>query len=398
MRIAIITWLSYPNYGTVLQAYALQQALEQLGHSTALLSDREVLQAFRKEHPYPKELVEADRRSNAASPTSLRELVLHPRRLLRSVKARLDPKGYGKPCESSQQAVLEFMNGELAVDYDVTPKDLSSLNDRYDVFVCGSDQIWSVLPVNYNPYYFLDFVKKPKLSYAPSLGTDRIPPETGAEISRLLKDFSAVSVRESRSAEQLSELLRREVAWVADPTLLHDRSFWTAFASGVAPIRGRYLLCYFLESRQWYFDRAEALAKALHLKMILLPSRWEHLIRGCVETKTVGPREFVAYFRDAACVLTDSYHGSIFSLLFEKDFQYLQRFRTDDPGSQNIRVTSLFDRLGLQDRIVTQDGGEMPPYNIPEYDQIRQKTAQFRISSRQYLETSLDSLTHTASD
>lgn len=398
MKIAVVTWTSYPNYGTVLQAYALQQAINQLGYENEILSDEEVLRVFRREHPYESAEKQADDAQQQSRIQRVFALLRRPGRLLRAVRRRIDPEGFAAPYERSQKAVSDFVAEALCLRLDVRPEDLDRLNGDYDVFLCGSDQIWSVRPVNFNPYYFLKFVKKPKFSYAPSLGTDQIPSEKGAEIALLLKDFTAVSVRESRSAEQLSELLQREVAWVSDPTLLHDRAFWEAFCQSV-PKRGRrYLLCYFLEDREWYFHYAQTLAKEMRLTLRLLPNRWEHLIRDCVEKKTVGPREFVAYFRDAAYILTDSYHGSIFSLLFEKDFQYLQRFRADDPGSQNIRVTSLFNRLGLQDRIVKQDVGAKPSYKIPEYDKIKQKTVQFRASSKQYLETSFGSVKHIMPD
>lgn len=392
MKIGIVTWISYQNYGTILQAYAMQQALEGLGHEAKVLSDQEVLRVFRQDHPFPKELIEADRRSNQVASAGVRELLRHPGRLLRSVKIRLDREGYAEPFESSRKAISDFVERELALDADVTPENLAALNDRYDAFVCGSDQIWSLLPENFNPYYYLSFAAKSKLAYAPSLGTDRIPAEAATRVRELLADFRALAVRESRLAEELRELLGREVAWVADPTLLHDRSFWADFASIAAPTRRRYLLCYFLQSREWYFDRAEQLAKALGLKLVLLPSRWEHLIRGCVETKTVGLREFVAYFRDAACVLTDSYHGMIFSMLFEKNFQYLRRFSSEDPRSQNLRVESLLSRLELRDRIVGPEDPALPVMPAPDYKAVSEKLAAFRASSLHYLAGSLSAI------
>ena len=113
-------------------------------------------------------------------------------------------------------------------------------------------------------------------------------------------------------------------------TLLHDPAFWRSFTDSVKPKRQAYLLCYFLESRDWYFDYAETLAKKLRLRLLLLPNRREHLSRAWADRSAVGPREFVARFRDAAYVLTDSYHGSIFLnfnsspvIVFNRDMHWL---------------------------------------------------------------------------
>lgn len=389
MKLGIVTWITYLNYGTVLQAYAMQKAVERLGHSAQILSDRLVLEQFRKAHPYQTE----KKQSHAVPPQSAAErmtaLIRHPRELLRTLKARLDPDGFLMPYELSQKAISDFVEETLCVREGVVPEDLDLLNEDYDAFLCGSDQIWSVFPVNFNPYYFLDFAEKPKISYAPSLGTDRIPSEMAEKIGRLLRDFSAISVRESKSAEQLSVLLNREVSWVADPTLLHDRQFWESFSQPISKRKKPYLLCYFLENREWYHRYAEQLAKKLHLRLLLLPSRWEHLSRGCVYTEAIGPREFVARFRDAAYVLTDSYHGSIFSLLFEKDFQYLLRFGKDDPISQNLRIESLFNYLGLQDRIVAEEGAGQIALSIPDVPKVNQRIELLRAKSRDYLASAL---------
>lgn len=392
MKTATVTWITYQNYGTVLQAYALQQAVRRLGHENEILSDREVLAEHRRLHPYEKARPAEPDAAGQGGATRGLGLLRQPRRLLRALKARLDREGYAAPYEESQKAIAAFIEQDMRVRRDLSPDSLAALNGEYDAFLCGSDQIWSLRPVNFNPYYFLNFAQKPKLAYAPSLGTERISDERAAELAGLLQDFSALSVRESRSAEQLSALLGREVSWVADPTLLHDRPFWEDFCRSVPKRGGKYLLCYFLEDRAWYFRYAEALAKRLGLRLLLLPSRWEHLRRGCVDTGVIGPREFVARFRDAAFVLTDSYHGSIFSLLFEKNFQYLLRFRSDDPNSQNLRIESLFGLLSLDGRIVTENGPQAirpEPMNYPE---LREKLADFRETSLHYLSDGLSAI------
>ena len=387
MKTATVTWITYNNYGTLLQAYALQKAIEQLGHENVILSDNEILKEFRASRvnvPKVKRVVPVE------SPAGrLERLAADPGRILRSLLCRCDPERYGSPYEDSQKACGEFRKEALKIRCDVAGATLPGLNEDYDAFVCGSDQVWSVFDNNFNPYYYLDFAQKRKIAYAPSLGTDQITPEKAETLRQLLADFSAVSVRESGSAKQLSEITGRQVQWVADPTLLHDREFWSEFASELPQRKKKYLLCYFLEHRAWYISYARKLARKLGLKLLLIPSRWDHLQHSFVADFPVGPREFAALFRDASYVLTDSYHGSIFSLIFEKDFQYLQRFAKDDPNSQNIRVESLFGYLDLQDRVAAQEK-EVSELRM-DYEKLRNRLDVLRSQSRAFLSDALQS-------
>lgn len=388
MKTATVTWISYNNYGTLLQAYALQKQVELLGHENVILNDSQILKDYfaakRKSAPSAKPAPAAVRETKVQR---LLRILGDPGALPRLLLARTDPARYAFPYEGSQKACLDFKKEALNIRDDVSTGDLDRLNGDYDAFIAGSDQVWSVFDSIFNPYYYLDFARKRKIAYAPCMGTDKIPDATARTLRSLLADFSAVSVRENVSAKQLSQITGRDVAWVCDPTLLHDRHFWSDFTADVPVPKGKYLLCYFLESKPWYFDRAKALAKQLGLKIKLIPSRWEHLRSEYVITDAVGPREFVSAFLHADYVLTDSYHGSIFSLIFEKNFQYLLRFAPDDPASQNIRIQSLFDRLGLHDRIVTENAEMARTHR--DHGLIQERMAQFREESLEYLKQSL---------
>ena len=389
MKTATVTWVTYNNYGTLLQAYALQKQIEMFGHENVILNDNQILKEYfaaKRKNVSAAKPVPQNAGETAAQ--RVKRLLLNPGMLYRRLLARANPVKYAFPYEGSQNACQKFKKESLKIRDDVIPGELAGLNQMYDVFITGSDQIWSVFDSIFNPYYYLDFVQGRKISYAPCMGTDQIPADTAKQIQVLLEDYEAVSVREDVSARQLSEITGRDVAWVCDPTLLHDADFWMDFTVGIPAPNEKYLLCYFLESRPWYFELAKSLAKQLGLKLKLIPSRWEHLGSQYVIADAIGPREFVSLFRHADYVLTDSYHGSIFSLIFEKDFQYLLRFRSDDPASQNIRIQSLFDRLDLQCRIVSPEREEI---SIPmDYTLIKEKLAVFRESSKQFLRKSFE--------
>lgn len=389
MKTATVTWVSYHNYGTFLQAYALQKKVEQLGHENIILSDQEILKEFRKSNPIikKKEILDPENESKSIL-LRIAGIARHPRRIRRALIARIDREKYEQPFTESHKLFDDFKKEELEVLYDVSIKNLSDINDKFDAFITGSDQIWSVFDDRFNPYYYLNFVTKRKIAYAPCLGTDRISQEKKGEIRQLLADFFAISVRESASAKQLSEIMEKEIEWVADPTILQDSRFWNEFAADVPQIKGRYLLCYFLENRGWYFNYARKVAKQLHLDIVLIPNKWEYINCEYITKRGVGPKEFVSLIQHAEYVLTDSYHGSIFSLIFKKQFQYLLRFSDDDPNSQNIRIQSLFDYFELDDRIITENNTNFYGHMI-RYEKVNEKIEMLRKKSLRYLEESL---------
>lgn len=392
MKTATVTWTTYNNYGTVLQAYALQQELMKLGYENTILCDEKIIaeqvarnKAQRKKVT-PKPIIAKPAKSSFHR---LAYVLLHPRKAERVLMARLDRERYTRPFYASQEAIEKFKIDSLIMDSDVFPNSLNQLNERYDAFIAGSDQVWSVFEHTFNPFYYLDFVTRRKIAYAPSLGTDQIPEALKEKLRELLSSFDALSARERTSAEQLAELTGRKVDWVADPTILRGRDNWEEDISRIRlNEKTGYLLCYFLNNRPWYFERAKQIAKQLRLRILLIPSCWDYVNSEYVRRKCTGPLEFVSLIRHADYVLTDSYHGSIFSLLFEKDFQYLQRFREDDPKSQNIRIHSLFSALEIKDQIVPPDRNADVFPKI-DWEHVRTKLDSMREDSKRYLSDSL---------
>ncbi|MCD8356575.1 MAG: polysaccharide pyruvyl transferase family protein [Clostridia bacterium] len=393
MKIATVTWITYNNYGTMLQAYALQQQLYNYGIDNTILSDKAVLQEFKTEHPEKVKLEVSQKARHLSWKSRMSNLLDHPGRISRIFLARINRREYERPYSESQEKCKHFKKENLRIRFDIDPACLKDLNIEFDIFIAGSDQIWAVFDSIFNPYYYLNFVTQKKIAYAPSLATTIISEQRVDEIRLLLADFTAISVREKITADQLTNITGRKIEWVADPTLLHDKEFWSRFAEK-KPIRKRkYLLCYFLQNKDWYFKYAEKLAKELHLKIVLLPNKWDYLSNEYVVREGIGPQEFVSMIEHADYVLTDSYHGCIFSLIFEKDFQYLLRFAEDDPDSQNIRIHSLFEFLGLNNRIVREGGNFLPSVQIDNYCEITEKLKSFRKHSQEYLrENLLDSL------
>ena len=391
MKTATITWVTYNNYGTVLQAYALQRELLELGHENEIIDDGEVVDEQTRRNRAGQKKPTAQRivpKQNESCIRRALHAILNPKKMERVLSARYNRTKYEFPFYASQEAVSEFKKRAL-ITRKVSIDSLESLSEQYDAFIVGSDQVWSLREHAFNPYFFLDFVTGRKVAYAPCLGMDQIPDSMEQILKRLLSDFCALSVREKESAVQLAELTGREVSWVVDPTILRGREGWLKDIEYVEnPVKSRYLLCYFLESNPWYFEQVKIVAKKLRLRPVLIPSRWDHVSSEYVIRERIGPLEFVSLFQNADFVLTDSYHGSIFSLIFEKDFQYLERFREWDPSSQNIRIHSLFDALGINEMIVLQGQNAIhnPKINWPE---VRERLEVLRRDSELYLISSL---------
>ncbi len=387
MKTATVTWITYNNFGTELQAYALQQFIQALGYSNSILSDKDVLRqhwSVLKEKKLSEQSPKAHSESTPVVPSFKRKLFALPLRLLRWFLRKRQARLL-KPYTESQVLFEQFKKQQLQIDNDVLCSLLPELDQRYDCFICGSDQIWSPLPINFNGYYYLNFTKKPKIAYAPSFGMESLPNEQCSLIREWLLDYSGLSVRERINQDQLAALTRKDVSFVCDPTILFDSSFWSSFCASASLSYRKYLLCYFLESKRWYYEYAHQLASHLHLRLILVPNRKEHTAqKGCFRSG-VGPPEFVSLIHGAEFVLTDSYHGSIFSVIFSKQFLCLKRFADDAPDNQNGRIFSLFNHLGLREVFVEEKTFEQCDLPTIDYCAVQKSVSTFRALSGDYL-------------
>lgn len=349
LRTATVTWITYRNFGTYLQAYALQQAVKSLGCENRILDDRRFV---------------------LSSP-------------LRAFLGRWKRRLLGQPTAPANIAAYrDFRERHLQIDERWT--DYADLNRRYDLFLCGSDQIWSPY-FKVNPYYYLGFTDKPKVAYAPSTGTDSLPDSYRRETKPLLDRFSAIAVREASAARAMSEYVDKEVRTVADPTLLLTAAEWEKVADPVGNADTPYLLCYFLSPNAWYMEYARAEARRLGIPLKVFYNRSEYRDYGD-ERLSVGPGEFLTYIRQATKVFTDSFHASIFSLLFHKDFVTFKRFEDGGERDQNARIADLFSRLGLSARFIGRDRlAEAAGLPMPDYAAVDERLSGLREESKGYL-------------
>lgn len=238
---------------------------------------------------------------------------------------------------------------------------LAELLSDFDVLVCGSDQIWC--PLLYDPVYFFDFLPSRSsirtIAYAPSIGISDISLVSKKQAS-LMKKVDWVSCREQQGAEMIEELTGRKIPVVLDPTLMVEVTSWNELARPVEYLTDTpYLLCYFL-GNDMHQSFIEKLGKRLHCKIVNIRmfNRFNNL-KADYQLTDIGPCEFLGLIKNADWICTDSYHGTIFSFIFQKKISIFERFKASERDNQNSRIYTLLKNLAFQKALVLSDDAEV---------------------------------------
>lgn len=358
---AIITWISYPNYGSMLQAYALQQTLKRLGVDSKLIDDSRYVR--------PKGF--KCRIKNFVC--SLLKAFLFQRR-------------------KSFSSFAYFKQNFLQVDAEW--KNTSQLSDRYSRIICGSDQIWSsILPDHHNGFYFASFASEEceKIAYAPSIGSMTYSTEYAELVRPWIKNFKSLSSREKSGADILKEISARDdVAVVLDPTLLLSSEQWRELEkhSDYPLPDGHYMFAYFLTFNETYLRFAKGKAAEMGLQLVTidnLPMFGRYADRVLSD---VGPVAFLRLIANADYVVTDSFHGSIFSIQYRKPFITVKRFSDNEPRCQNSRIYNLFELLGIRDNFLSGQELDRQPC-VPDWNSVERALDTERQMSIDYLRKAL---------
>ena len=351
-RIGIITFLHNDNYGSMLQAWALQRTVASLGHEPVLLNYR----------PSSKEKL----RNLLTSGNS-------PRLILEGLRKRA-VRGSEAEAAAKHAALELFLKEQTPATAPCADRAaLRSAAAGCGMLIAGSDQIWS--PVWLNPAYFLDFAPAdtPRVAYAPSLGVSALPDGRKARrMAALLKPFARLSAREEEGAAILARLTGRDVPVLPDPVFLLAREEWAAFAEP-RPQAQPYLLCYFIGNRADYWDAVRQEAEARSLTPVVLPVTAEAFAQPYEKLGGLSPQQWIGALAGASQIVTDSFHGAAFAALLGIPCTILRRYAEDDPESKNSRVDQLMRNL-------RQSGGVI----LPSVEVDRQ-LASLRELGRNYL-------------
>ncbi len=247
----------------------------------------------------------------------------------------------------------------------------SKTNKKYDIFVTGSDQVW-------NPEFWSDrllrafgltFVKEDKktLSYAASIGSEKAAKGKEQLYREILRSIDYISVREEAARDFLQPLTDKDIQVVLDPTMLLSVDRWN-YVTAKRLVREKYIFAYFLEEKYPNNDLLFGFANRLNLPMICI-SKTQNLYTRPDDDQQVldaGPCEFLSYIKNAECIITNSFHGTVFSILFRKEFWVIKRYREQEKDAANHRVIELLSKFGLMDRLLEDR-------KVPDSKRLHQK-------------------------
>lgn len=353
-RVGLITWHYYSNFGSALQAYALQETISNMGYKAVIINYRN-----------PK-----FGRLNKA------------KELAKIVVQRLSCNNFFTHYRFFQDKY--FKQTRLIQDVEKMPR----LSKKFDAFVCGSDQIWA--PNVFNPVYMLDFVSgdKKKISYAASIGLNELPQKYIEKYTCLLADFDAVSVREDAGGELLSDKCGITAQTVLDPTFLVAVDRWIELENAVTVTNKKYVFCYFLNAEHHYSDLVKEYAEKNEYEIIGVSANKNDV--AWMKFVNAGPCEFLWLIHNAEAVFTDSYHGTIFSLLYHKKFVLFERFESNDPICQNSRIYQLDKYFELNKIILKVPKNEKIEIEELDYCKFENKLKALREKSLYFLRNALE--------
>lgn len=247
---------------------------------------------------------------------------------------------------------------------------------RADLYICGSDQIWNC-STGLRECYFLNFGNSRKISYAASIGVDYIPDEFQKRVGELLSSFDAISVREENAKKLLNSLYDMEIEVSMDPTFLLTKKDWVQLVE-TPIIEGKYILYYPLHRSKLAIEYLKELKKTLGSKVVTITTS-PLPVFGDIIIRNAGPIEFLNLYRYATYTINASFHGTVFSILFEKDFN------TQIYGQSGGRVTNLLKRCGLENRIFTDEKKPLDSSLEIDYDYVRKVLQKDIDESKRYL-------------
>jgi hypothetical protein len=341
-QVYLATCYFQQNYGSALQAYATQVALDRLGilNSTINIGGIKRIIDSRKKQYFATKLLDRDIVRDKLSYISLaaRRVV---DMTMRSATAK------------RQDTFARFVNSsfrltDLTASFELLADDVIR---RASTVVVGSDQLW--LPSNIAArYYTLEWVPDSvkRVSYATSFGVATLPTPQARHAQTFLRRFADISVREEGGRSLVKDLVGRNATLVVDPVLLMSAAEWnTLVPQGPTHSSGK-IFCYLLGNRNNNYSFVEKMAEHTDLRVTGFIDLDSHSprARSVVEQPIhdADPLDFVALIRDAEYVCTDSFHATVLSLLFHKKFFTLKRFSNGTTASTNGRLDSLFNTLG----------------------------------------------------
>lgn len=351
MKVGILTFHRASNYGAVLQAYALSEMVKKFGCSAEIIDYRcpEVEMAHRPFAAFKKQ---------------------------KWYKAAVYFIG---KCKNGKM-FDKFRTRMFRLSEMYTRNNVGTIKDKYDIFISGSDQVWSKRLSGFDKTYLLDFVDddRKKYSYAASFGFTSFPENTRDVYQKYLEKFQMISLREKTAVDLLKNECSIDSCVCLDPTLILGKDEWMKFSTK-PDLNEKYILIYTVQPPVGLLKYARKLSEEKGLKLIYLNnSRRKDLDIKHIRYST--PEEFVGFFANAEYVLTNSFHGTAFSIIFNKEL--VVEIKTQK--SVNTRSEDLLKLCEIDDRIINDNYSDFKMSEI-NWQNVNQKLENEKKKSVEYL-------------
>ena len=365
-KIGILTYHSGFNYGACLQAFALQTTLNKMGYDNEIIN-------------FETERFVASREMFSRHPKRMKEysklLSRFPYRNALQVRDRM----FNNYTFNVLNATRRYYTEQEVIDN----------IDKYDCIICGSDQIWNLSQDDApaaNLLFYLNFPKhQRRVSYAASLGKwVKEAPKYEKEFMPWLKQFDAISVRES-SGEEYLHSRGINCTLTIDPTMLLDKEDYEPICRERL-IKEKYILMFGWNTNTDLITVSKAVSRKMGLPVYNIVPPPRAMFCGISRKLDIGPCEFLSMIKHAEFVVTNSFHGTAFSTTFERPYISVVT------GKADTRMQSLLTQLGLSNHLVTKDQIDIDKMLATDYTIVREKKATLRKNSFTFLESSLKGL------
>ena len=376
MKVGIITWWRN-NYGSILQALALQQKLNQYNDL-----QYEIICQFGKKS------TSVDNVFDKIKSVGLAETC-----------KRFFWKVAFKGLRLRNKKMQQFVDENLKVsNQQYNEHDIADSNKYYDTYICGSDQIWNPDLVPTDSMYWLPFVEKGKnkIAYAPSFGASTVTEKQKEQIKANLSTFKAVSCRENSGARTINQIIgEKKCEAVLDPTMLIERDYWDTISEDKI-YDEKYIFAYMLRGTAAQRKYIEKIARERNLKIVSIPFLDYEKIDpydlkfGDYKLWDANPAEFISAIRHAEYVFCDSFHCIVFSILYHRPFFVFPKVGADGKvkKSQISRMTDLLELAEIKNRILL-DNEEADLDAEIDWNNSDKRIQKARCDSERYLEQAL---------
>lgn len=384
--IGLVTCYFHHNYGSMLQAYATEMIMQQMGLPFQTIACKAPINYMQENKILYiiKKLLIADWKMRLGK--------------MKIERAKKDNPMFAKNWEIRNKAFEQFAETFFHVSpYCKNREELTKMAENYSAFLVGSDQLWRTDSVEHG-YYTLEWVPDHirKIAYSTSIGVKEVPWFQVEKNKRFMNRFDHIALREQSACDLVYKLTGRKVPVVLDPTLLFTGDQWLGIQQREPLTNGKYIFCYLLGDNPSQREFIKRVKEKTGCKIVALQQLDDYIPSDegfADEAPYVGPREFLNYIRNAEYVFTDSFHCSVFSILYKKNFFTFSRFAEGAKQSTNTRIDNLLHITGLEERRMTKDKTVDGVINYNgSFDGVDARLNAYRKSSMEYLHNALKDL------